>query len=855
MLRTPLHVIRSNIFLARAVFIELGAYECAKAAFGKYPLPKENSAFWSSGSGILVRKLCEQKGMPVSLLGVSAQAAAVLLFDKHWRHDARKLVAARLVKCYTLASAVDGLMAVYIAENGGTRANARLQLMASHVHPLLFWPLEDNPVVAYMTYDADGVHIHLSTTLQVPSPTLPGWGSVQSELTTQEQLECAVLSNDLSATMQAVAYGQPICLPFDHSSMPYEACLRFCASCMISGPMTVSGESSGIRVCPKKECCYTEHKLCRSSQQCPKHNIPLVEVGLVTTCPAQAVPIVARGVVECKATWCVLVGDCRESAEHAPMGGMLHPASIDDCVNCADQAVKRGVWCVLNPDKGVGVNKQIVQSRFQCIAPFQKRLCEAFMRLESLNARLQATRRQVPSYKATVETPESYCIAAKGRQTFMIRPPGRAFTDLQSFGQVSTPVSQCPRFCTNLADALISLQVFSEPEFSNMCARFRNSPLSIDLLLAKWMYLKLPLLPGTISVQKPPLTAGEMHKTVAHSVLSACTKRRVGNLLREPRHWCVTQAEAVLPTSSEEDELFLQKLGLPAKLPPCVIQERQPATPDILNTVDGFAALGLSGYAVSAVRVIMNPSMHVSAVEQLQATAKGTFTGACLLSFLMCNEADPMPVSLTASCVYAFRAQCLRFSMYGRLFLLAIKNAEMIGLQWEVDPTGLLCCTAGCTAKDWTGDWTPVKQLCMCTGSSYVGLGAGSMLHWQQIAIAGQPSVLFENDLTRLLRIPESLLSQEQVYLVPCMWTGISAADLPMCNTVCVMHREGVSPIAYSQGCVTHMLSVVSSLKLPTATQFMGEFSGSAWNHYVSDQKHDTFALRALKCFHAMNKH
>ena len=110
--------------------------------------------------------------------------------------------------------------------------------MASTVDPLLFWPLQDDPVAAYMTYEPDGVHIHLATVLQVPSVDSAGWADTQCELTMQEQLECAVLSNYLSEPMRTVAHGQPICLPFDCANMSMDACLRFCAVCLTSGPST-----------------------------------------------------------------------------------------------------------------------------------------------------------------------------------------------------------------------------------------------------------------------------------------------------------------------------------------------------------------------------------------------------------------------------------------------------------------------------------------------------------------------------------------------------------------------------------------------------------------------------------------
>jgi len=848
-MRTPLHLVRGNAMLARAAYMELGSYECAIAVFDRYPLPHENDPFWSSGSGILVRKLCEQHGMPVSLLSASPQAAALLLFDRQWRLDARERVRDRFVRGTTLASAVDGLMATYTAENGGTRANARLQLMASTVQPLLFWPLQEDQVVAYMTYEPDGVHIHLSTVLQVPSPASAGWAAMQGGLTMQEQLECAVLSNDLSETMRAVAHGQPICLPFDHPAMPPEAALRFCATCLTSGPMTANGELSGVLVCPEEGCCHAEHTLCCRLQRCPNHATPLVELALSTTCPSPAVPLVARGIVECGAAWCILVSDWMESAEHAGICGLLHPASIGACVSCADRAAASGIWCVVEHDKGLAMDRQIVQSRFGCTS-LLKRVTDTIMRAESLCAARQARGRQVASCRATVDTRVSYRIAA-GSSDFMTRPPARAHAAVLSFGQVCPPVPRCPRFSTGLADALLGLQIFSEPEFSTMCTRFRSSLVPVDTLLARWMHLGLPLLPGTVSDQKTPLTAGEMHATATNGVLSARTKARSDDTRREQRHWCVVQAEPVLPASLVDDTVFLRELGLPTDLPPGAVSKRQPPTPDVPDADGSCGALELGGYATSAVRVLMNPSMYVSAIIRLQEVAGAAFTGTCLLSFLMHSEADPIPVTFTATDATAFRAQCIRCSAYGRLFLLAIRNAGTVGLQWESDPTGLLCCVSAGTTKDWAGDWSPVKRLCICTGASYVGLGAGSMLHWQQVAIAGRPSVLFEYDLAKLLHMPALLLAQESVHVVPCSWTGMSAADLPMKNTVCIMHREGLTPLSYSRDRATHTMSV-APLALPTATQFMAMFRDSAWHMYCNPA-HDAFAARASECYNAMS--
>ena len=828
--------------------MKLGAYECAKATFDRYPLPNENDAYWSSGSGIFVRKLCEQHGMPVSLLSVSAQAAALLLFDRQWRHDAYEYVAARLVHGTTLAFAVDGLITLYRKENGGTRANARLQLMASTVDPLLFWPLQDDPVAAYMTYEPDGVHIHLATVLQVPGVDSAGWADTQCELTMQEQLECAVLSNYLSEPMRTVAHGQPICLPFDCANMSMDACLRFCAVCLTSGPTTANNELSGMLVCPKEECCYAEHALCCRLHRCPTHAVPLVELALSTTCPSPAVPLVARGIIECSATWCLLLSDWMESAAHAGIYGLLHPASISACVSCADHAVALGNWCATTPDKGT-MDKRIVRGRFGCPS-LPKRLLDTVMRVEGLCAASLARDRQVASCMATVGTRVS-CMIATCSSEFLTRPPARAYADVMSFGQVSLPVPLCPRFATGLADALIGLQVYSEPEFRIMCARFRASLVPVDALLVKWIHLGLPLLPGTVSGQTPPLTAAEMHATVANGVLSARTKARSDNVLREQRHWCVVQAEPVLPASLVDDALFLQKLGLPADLPPGAVSGQLVPTSDVTDADDCISTLELGGYATSVVRVLMNPSMHVSAVTLLQDVAGGAFAGTCLLAFLMRNASNPISVAVTADDVAAFRTQCIRSSAYGRLFLLAIRNAGIMGLQWESDPTGLLCRASAAAANDWSGDWTPVKRLCICTGSSYVGLGAGSMLHWQQVAITGRPTVLFEYDITKLLHMPALLLAQESVHVVPCSWAGMVASDLPMDNIVCVMHREGLTPLPYSRDRATHTISIVP-LVLPTATQFAATLRDSAW-HIYCNPAHDAFATRASECCNAMS--
>ena len=125
------------------------------------------------------------------------------------------------------------------------------------------------------------------------------------------------------------------------------------------------------------------------------------------------------------------------------------------------------------------------------------------------------------------------------------------------------------------------------------------------------------------------------------------------------------------------------------------------------------------------------------------------------------------------------------------------------------------------------------------------------MLHWQQVAIAGRPSVLFEYDLAKLLHMPALLLAQESVHVVPCSWTGMSAADLPMKNTVCIMHREGLTPLSYSRDRATHTMSV-APLALPTATQFMAMFRDSAWHMYCNPA-HDAFAARASECYNAMS--
>ena len=836
--------------LARAAYMELGSYECAKAAFDRYPLPNARAPFWSSGSGILVSKLCEEHGMPVDLLSVSAQAAALLLFDRQWQHDAHEYVAARLVRCTTLASAVDGLMALYQADNGGSRANARLQLMASKVEPLLFWPLRGDQVVAYMTYSPHGVHIHLSTVLHVPRPTTQQWAAVQDELTSQEQLECAVLSNCLSADMRAVAHGQPICMPFDKITVPLDASLRFCATCLTSGPVTSSGEMSGILVCPEIGCCHADHTLCCSLQLCPLHATPLVELILSATCPIVPTPLIARGIVECSATWCLLISDWAESAEHGGIAGLLHPASVDACVRCADRLTASGNWYTVDHDTNSATDKEIVKIRFGSAA-LPKRVVDVIMRTEALHAAYCARGRKVASDGTAVETRGACRIVTGESSAFMLRPPVRVHPEALSFGQICAPVPRCLRHITCLADALLGLQVYSEPEFSTMCTRFRGSTSPVDALLTKWMHLGLPLLPGTTNEETPALTAKEMHAVVAHGILSARTKARSDDTRREYRHWCVACAEPVLPVSMVDDALCLQKLGLPGDLPPAAVATRPPATPDVYNADDDCEALELGGYTCSAMRVLMNPSMHVLAVTKLQAVAAGAFTGTCLLRFLMHGESDPIPVALTAAYVSAFRAQCLRCSTYGRMFLLAIRNADAIGLRREPDPTGLLCCTQVTAENNWSGDWAPVRRLCLCTGASYVGLGAGSMRHWQQVAIAGRPSVLFEYDLAKLLRMPESLLAQELVHVVPCSWTGMVAADLPMQNAVCVMHREGLTPLPCSQDCATHTISIVP-LALPVATQFAAFFRDSAWHMYCNPL-HDAFAARASECLNAMN--
>ena len=813
-----------------------GAVDCAKALLPHYPFPAPDDEWWETPTGELVRAYGSQVEMTPENMFRSPSAACVRLFPAQWRCAALKDAEARIVKATSVRDLIDQLLELYIVENNCSRQYARLQLVAASVHPI---DATSGEMRAYMTYDNTGCHLYTEG-VDPTRPTTACFTDMQDELNMAEQLAYLILTTDMSSEFRRIAFNQPLALGTCTDGTNGTTILGFCADCRTNWDTDASGNVSGIRVCPEQGCSYMIHETCcgRTAGRCPAHTSQALR-----TCEIQRTGrsctgdvLACSGLVPMHGAWCLLLGywPAKPNCPHAV--GMLHPMSIASVVQTTDDHVSSGRWFALHPNMAGLTEGQCIHG----MGRGHRRLYDMLAEMHCLY-HLDATRTVPCTWHGGQRACHTLSHCREASADLAHAPAGLYYPGRHALGQLEVTSPPVLRLSASLATVLAALQVYSEPHFSRMCARFECN----DALIIKWMKLGLPLLPGDTCAGYTDTKARTMHAQVQGAVLTAKTRQRALQRGRCMRHWVVLQADPVLPSCPEHDTACLLLLGITEALPqapPCVAPAPTPDT-----TVQGTMDFNVSGHGVFAVRLMMNPSLYQRTLDWVMRTCTCyDLTGA--VAVFMDNEIPPIPRVLTVQAAIDFRTACIRSPLYGRMYMYLITNGSMYTDAVEVDTTGILATTAAKPGAEWRGDWCAVNELCECTGSAYVGFGCGDMQHWRTVLMNDRAAYLFENHLPTVKRI--ACLGMAAAHLIPCAWHGLTLDDLGTPRVTVVAHRANPTTPEPGTRTVAHYMSI-ADLELPRAHKYMALHGPCEWKHYAGD-KLDTEAAYTRSTYHAM---
>ena len=853
----PIDVVRNNAGLACALLLEKGPVECAKVALPLYPFPVPEHAMWRTPTGKILQQYTAEAEMTSAIMHKSPQAAACVLFPVEWRRRAHALVESRLIRGNDTAQATELLVAQYMAENNCCRAYARLQLMAADVRTCDLGGYRG--VLVYMTYDSTGCHLAASG-IDVPTPCTATFNDMQDELSLDEQLVYLVMTNDMSAYYQRVASNQPLALGgcADGPTLKAAHALAFCSSCFTNWDVDARGSRSNIRLCTEPGCDYMVHESCNGREQltCPTH-----KSRLLCTCeiqreghPNTGTPLACSGVAPMHGVWCMLLDYWPAQSRNASGVALLHPMAIESIVETSDDHIRSGRWYALDNSMHAAVPGNGERSRCGRGATC-RRLLDVLAEARNL-CHLVATGTPPLCWPAPVKPCSELAHCCTASADLALMPPRVKYPELHGLGQLPTHAPPALRLTRGITSTLAALQVYSEPHFSRMCERFAAAGGDMDEIILQWMKLKMPLLPGEHALV--PDAAGarvEMHTKAKLAILSAKSRERSTVVDREVRHWIVTQVDPVLPVSLAHDTECMRMLGITHQVPPAPPRARPQPTPDSIHGATRPHSHP-SRHGVFAVRLLMNPSLHLLLMKRILADAGGTYPLDGAIPVFVSNEISAIPPTLTVDAVVAFRKACISSPFYGRVYMWLLTHGNQYATAWEHDTTGMLASSPHTSSEDWHGNWTPVAHLCDSTDSTYAAFGCGNMGHWRHVLTRERAAYLFENDLSCIANIAALAATNNNVHLVPCTWQGMNVDALGEKNVVVVTHRKCATVPA--PGCRTrvHYMTIHDSHQASSrAHRYMARHPDSEWKHYTVCKQDDVDAAYAYGTYCSMYTH
>ena len=413
-------------------------------------------------------------------------------------------------------------------------------------------------------------------------------------------------------------------------------------------------------------------------------------------------------------------------------------------------------------------------------------------------------------------------------------------------------------FTLGLAETLAQLRVYSDAPFICMIKRFKAAGATdLDAVTSKWIAMRLPLLPGTLG--RPGASSSLMHKHAQMAVLSLRTRQRMWNRQTDVHHWVSSEIDPVFPSTVQEDSDAMAALGLGA----CTVTPVQGryasgiATPDVVDASVKRRRTSSGAHTDYPVRVMMNPTKHLSVLHQVLDDCKETYNVIGAADHFVRHAAPEIGQILTRADVERFREACMRSPLYGRVFLwMCIHTYSRCASN---DDSGMLArtCPPVQTGVAWKGGWKPVCLLTRCTGAAYVDCGCGSMMYWQQVLMGGWPSFLFEIDLTALQQLAANLSPlPDGVHIVPCDWTGLALSDIVREGpVVCAAYRPGTG-LPPTGTCVEahYMLADCADYETPGCSvhsEFLAAHNGSRWRHRSNNAKAVSKAALAQRMYMA----
>lgn len=771
---------------ALVLALDEGAIACTRSLGIRYPFPAAHDPYWSTEPGSVVAAVAREHCLDVACLHASPDTSARVIFGAEWVERAKAIVAARTLHADTPTELRQQLVAQYAREHGVDEEAAALQLSAA----TKVWRESSGPLAAYVTTSAEGVHIAITGDKDdVTCPDEPSCRSVQETLDSNEQLDFHVLHTPCYERVAAA------------EALP-GVDLTLCSACHVGGGTDYDGNRGPVLVC--EDCRHCAHASCA----CPcEHATAREPTARVVSC---------TGLVPLKGAWYLRMSKWGRPGEHV---GMLHPVALPALVAQADTRMATGRW------KRIPAVRRSVSTMCGAASEFSAHLAMYGHVLQTGLLPLVYSEPAVPLLEGDFSAAPDMATHA----------PQDLYPAPGSMGQV-VPAKACACLLSgSVASTLQALHVFHEPSFTHMCARFQAAG-ELDGILQRWLDLRLPLLPGATGVGG---NAARMHAHAHTAVISLKSRQRMWVKTRLPEHWIVSEVDPVLPCSRDDDAACMGRLGLTAA--------QVPVPPPRARKADvAHGGRQRATHSSFAVRVLMNPSRHYGVLQRVLADAGATHAREQLLA----HEIAPIGQTLSRADAEAFRAACLRSSLYGRLFLWMATHSYSTGA--ADDASGLLA-RPGRVSTPWKAGWEPVRMLRQCADASYVELACGAMKHWHQV-ISSSPCYLFETSLDDL-QLLARLQLPDTVHVVPCEWTGLEVSDIVGTDaSAVVVSRCGAPPPPGAGSEVHYMRGSVDAMPpaCVEATGFMRRYPNSKWRLCTNCPEAERAAAHAHAMYDAM---
>lgn len=776
-MRPPVHeVVRSNHELARLLLcnVHATAVECAVAILPVYPYPSPSDPFWCTAAGVALAAW--DCNMTPEIMYTSPDAASAVLFDREWREEAARACRARV-------TTLDDAPQQFCNEVSCTMAFARLQLAAASIDIV---PEIDG---VYVTRREDCCHI-LRPDMELELPSEPNFGTMQDDLSLDEQLSYIIGTDDMACQYNRVARCQPLALQQSGvitGGPALPGCLSFCQQCGTNWCIDYTGSFTTLLRCTKPGCTRVVHRTCHGTGPftCSEHNEH--EYCGTTSTPVSCLPLYmpalcCSGLVPYKGAWCLEL--CKWPATSTSlMVGYLHPLSLTAVADEAERRIACGLWVRKPPTFSMGTVHSVL--------------------------RILGHHLTVPSGQVT---------------------GGTLWPD--HLGQQYWEHGQEWCLSPGIADTLLQLRIYED--FHLMYQRFLAAgcqPEALDGVIQKWMVQRMPLLSGRIT-SRSSTTHIEMHTQVAAALMSPKILDRCKQPNILPAHWIPAEVDASFPCSIEEDNTAMQSLGLsattaipmPVKLSKVPALRAQPADRPL---------------PVFPVRVMLNPSLHIAVLDEVLRNAPRHYDVTGAMAEFLRNEVLPL-AAVDHRAVELFRRACIRSPYYGRVYICMLTTIT----KWqtnETDSTGLLPVESTCTSQ-WSADWPVVDMLCTCTNAVLVCLGNVDNGRLHQV-LPGRQSYLFEVDASALQRMIEIKLPPT-AHIVPVLATGFPLHTINAKSIVLTRHSWSLPDC---RQCVLHELKAGPPGNHTThSDHFVAQFPGTMWQHFA-DKDQVAFAAHACK--------